>query len=143
MNILNISQILPIPGIYKTNDFVFLLADHILKQNPEDSVTFIRPVPYTNNFLRSFFQTTYITLPGDINEYQHDKHKIAVFRFLSAWHYNNLHAILAHSIYWLNKTHIEQIITRNKIDVVHAQFIFPDGLLALILKRKSIGKFLP
>ena len=136
MNILNISQILPIPGIYKTNDFVLILADHILEQNPQDTISFIRPVPYTNNFLRKYFQTSHITLPGDLNEYQYYKHTITIFRFLSAWSRNNLHAVLTLSLYWMNKKRIKHIITKNKIDIVHAQFIFPDGLLALILKRK-------
>lgn len=63
MNILHLSQILPIPGIYKTNDFVFKLADYNLKQHPNDTVTFVRPVPYTNPLLARYLQISNISLP--------------------------------------------------------------------------------
>jgi glycosyltransferase involved in cell wall biosynthesis len=136
MNILNISQILPIPGIYKTNDFVFTQTDYALSQGSIDSACFIRPVPYTNAFLEKYLQTTSIALPPDLREYRFNHYSIKVCRFLSAWRKNNLHALLTPSIYWFNRKAITKLVKQNHIDVIHAQFIFPDGALALMLKRR-------
>ena len=136
MNILHISQILPIPGIYKTNDFVFKLADYNLKQHPGDTVTFIRPVPYTNAILARYLQVSNISLPPGFEEYPFNKHMVKAFHFLSAWSLNNLHALLTRSIYWMNRRTVNNLVKGNHIDVVHAQFIFPDGFLALMLKKK-------
>jgi glycosyltransferase involved in cell wall biosynthesis len=136
MNILNISQILPIPGFYKTNDFVFKLSDHLKSQFPEDNHVFLRPLPITNRFFRMFLQSFSIVVPGNLTKYQYGNHKATICKFFSAWRINNLHAILAYSIYWLNRGFIRSTLQENQISVVHAQFILPDGLLALLLKKK-------
>jgi glycosyltransferase involved in cell wall biosynthesis len=136
MNILHISQILPIPGIFKTNDFVFKLADYQEVINSEDKLFFIKPIPYTNSILSRHIQLNSTMLPPGFRQYNFNNYFVRVFKFLSARRFNNLHALLIGSIYWLNRKSIKELLARNRIDVVHAQFIFTDGLLAYFLKKK-------
>ncbi len=135
MNILNISQILPITGTTNDNNFVFTLAGHLQNQFPDCSLHFFRPVPYTNSILRRF-QKTSITIPKKFKSYKYDNYDVKTLLFFSAWRQNNLHALFTHSAYWLNTRTIKELISEKNISVVHAQFIYPDGLIALLIKKK-------
>ena len=136
MKILNISKILPIPGISNSNNFVFNSMDQYNKLFPEDSTFFFRPVPYTNKLLSKYVQKSRTPLPQNFTEYNYNDHKVKTLKFISAWSINNLHAILSHSIYWINHKYIDRFIKKEKISVIHAQYIYPDGLLALILNKR-------
>jgi len=103
---------------------------------PSDSIFFFRPVPYTNKILSKYFQKSSTPIPQDFQEYSYNHHKVKILKFISAWSKNNLHAILSHSIYRINKKYIDNLIKKERISIVHAQFIYPDGLLALILRKR-------
>ncbi len=136
MKILQISQILPIPGYCKTNNFVIKLTDYNLAQYPQNTIFILRPVPYTNRILAKYLQEISISLPANFKEYRINSHLIKVIKFLSAWKFRSLHALLSYSAYWFNRKRIHDIVKKNEIEVIHAQFIFPDGLIALKLKKK-------
>ena len=135
MNILHISQILPIPGIKNDNNFVFTLASHLREQFPTVSSYFLRPIPYTNRILGKF-QKTSTFIPKGFQGYKYDNYDVMTLIFFSAWSQNNLHALLSNSAYWLNREIIEELIYQKDISVIHAQQIFPDGLIALLIKKK-------
>ncbi len=134
MNILHISQILPIPGIRNDNNYVFILADHIQDQFPTASLYFLRPVPYTNRIL-SKLQNSSTFIPKGFKEYKYGNYDVITLIFFSAWSQNNLHALFSNSAYWLNRKMIRKLIYQKDISVIHAQFIFPDGLIALLIKK--------
>lgn len=93
-------------------------------------------MPYTNSILSRHIQVDSTILPPGFRTYEFNNHSVRIFKFISARRFNNLHALLIGSIYWLNRKSIRGILSQNKIDVVHAQFIFTDGLLAYALKKK-------
>lgn len=135
MNILHISQILPITGITNDNNFVFTLAGHLQNQFPDDSLFFFRPIPYTNNILRKLQKSSILT-PRGFKGYKYNDYDVKTLMFISAWRQNNLHALFTHSAYWLNSKVIQELIHKKNISVIHAQFIYPDGLIALLIKKK-------
>lgn len=137
MNILSISGILPLPGYIKINDFVFEFFDHYFKVFKNDKVFFILPVKYTNKIIKNLLSDdTNAEEVRKLKKYNYNNYVINILPFLSVQRLRNLHAILSYTLYMLNKKFINKLIIENNIDVVHAQFIFPDGLLAYNIWKK-------
>ncbi|MBN2612170.1 MAG: glycosyltransferase [Bacteroidales bacterium] len=137
MNILSISSILPIPGYLRINDFVFEFYSHYKKEFKLDKIYFIHPIKYSNKFIRKILRENSDN-EGiyQIKSYKYDNFNITIFKYLSIQRFKNLHSLLSNTLFLLNKKKIEKIITDNKIDVIHAQYIFPDGMLAYKLWKK-------
>ena len=137
MNILSISSILPLPGYIKINNFVFDFYDHYLKEFKSDKVFFIYPSKYSNKLIRSILQDDTSALEiNKLKKFHYKNHKIDIITFLSVQRFRNLHAILSNTLYSFNKRFIKKLINGNNINVVHAQFIFPDGMLAYHIWKK-------
>jgi|WetSurMetagenome_2_1015567.scaffolds.fasta_scaffold18068_2 glycosyltransferase involved in cell wall biosynthesis len=136
MNILSISGILPIPGILSGNDFVFHTWNHYRNLYREDNVVIIRPTQYKTNLKQILNRSTeYKKLKG-IRSHIINNIRTEIFPFYSARRFRNLHAILSFSIYLLNRKKIHALIMEQKFDVIHCQYIFPDGLLAYMIKKR-------
>jgi glycosyltransferase involved in cell wall biosynthesis len=132
MNILSISGIMP-----EVNDFVFEFYSHYLKEFSNDRITFILPVKYTNRLTKLFFPPDPVELKaGEQKTYHYRDFEVQIPKFLSAWRSCNLHAFLSAAFFRMNKKMIDHIIRHDKIEVVHAQFIFPDGMLAYHIWKK-------
>ncbi|UCH14157.1 MAG: glycosyltransferase family 4 protein [Bacteroidales bacterium] len=100
-------------------------------------VFFILPVKYTNKIIRTLLRDD--TNAGEVRKlkkYSYNNYEINILPFLSVQRFRNLHAILSYTLFMLNKKFINKLIVENNIDVVHAQFIFPDGLLAYNIWKK-------
>lgn len=101
---------------------------------PEDNIVIIRPVKY--DILKFLLRKD--TLIKKLNkEFEGEIQGLTVFiyPFLSAWRCRNLHAVFSHTLFYLNRKKLKQLIEKYSFDITHAQFIFPDGLLAYHLHR--------
>lgn len=132
MNILSISGILP-----EINDFVFEFYNHYLKEFNQDRVTFVLPLKYTNKLTGTFFNDDPIEIKiNKLKRYHYNNREVHIIKYPSAWRHCNLHAFLSTTIFFTHKRYIRQLINQNYIDVVHAQFIYPDGMLAYHIWKK-------
>jgi len=136
MNILTISSILPIPGAIKGNDFVFQTYEHYKEFYKEDSVRIIKPIKIDFNLFTILRKNTRLdrlngNLSRSIRGFQ-----VEIFTYLSWWSFRNLHALLTCSIYFLNRKKNKLLFSGSGIDIIHAHYIYPDGILALFLSKK-------
>lgn len=142
MNILSIASILPIPGIINANDFVFQTYTTYRQLFPKDRIVIIKPVKINLNPIQILRRNTDLSkLNKDFTRHFHN-FRIEIIPFFSSWRFRNIHAILTYSIYYLNKKRIDTIIRNNNIDIIHAQYIIPDGLLASFISKKYYIPFL-
>lgn len=130
MNILSITGILPIPEITRSNDFLFPLYTTYKNKYPKDQVYFLRTHKY------NLFKTKRKSLRG-IKSYELKGFSVNLVRYFSTWRYGLLHIFVStYSAYFLNRKRINRLIKECKIDVLHAEYIIPDGYLAYILSKK-------
>jgi len=136
MKILVISSILPVPGIISNNDFVFQIYRRYNQQYRNDTVVIFKPVKYDLNFSRLIKRSTRLNrLERNFSRNIHN-FQVEILPYLSSWGYRNIHSIITGSIYYLNKRRITAILKEHHFDVIHAQYILPDGILACILNKK-------
>lgn len=136
MNILSISGILPIPGILSGNDFVFHTWNHYRNLYKEDHVVIIRPTQYKTNIKQILTRSTeFKKLKGKRSHVIYDI-RTEIFPFFSARRFRNLHALLSYSIFLLNRRKIHALMMEQRFDVIHCQYIFPDGLLAYMINKR-------
>ena len=136
MKILSISGILPIPGIKSTNDFVFQTYNKYRQIFDDDTIVIIGPIKYNYN---PFIVVKGITMLKKIKKNfmgKIDDFRVEIFPFFSTWRYSNLHALITSTIFYLNRKKLKNLLITNKFDIIHAQYIFPDGLLAYHLSKK-------
>jgi len=136
MNILSISSLLPVPGIININDFVFETYLNYKKKYVDDNIVIIKPLKYSLKLYKTYRKhfdgvKEKNRLTWIINNFQ-----VEIFPFLSAWSIKNIHAIIIKTIFHFNKKRISSLISLYNFDIIHAQYIFPDGMLAYILNKK-------
>jgi teichuronic acid biosynthesis glycosyltransferase TuaC len=136
MKILAIASILPIPHVIKNNDFVFQTYKYYNQLYEKDTVIIIKPVQYDLNPVRIIKKSTNLFKLGKNYSGIIDNFQVVVLPFLSSKRFRNIHSIITGSIYYFNKKRIHSLFSAHHFDVIHAQYIFPDGLLAYILHRK-------
>lgn len=73
---------------------------------------------------------------GGKREWEIHGFKVLIFPFFSAWTIRNLHALASRSIYFLNRRRISTLMKSNSFDLIHARFIFADGMLAYQLNKR-------
>jgi glycosyltransferase involved in cell wall biosynthesis len=136
IKILSISGILPIPGLITSNDFVFQTYRTYTKLYPEDKVTIIRPTQYKTNLKKIITRNTEFDKLNKKFEWNVDGLRVFILPFFSARRFRNIQGLIPHTIYLLNRKKIEAVLSVAGPDVIHAQYIFPDGLLAYRLHKK-------
>jgi len=136
MKILSVSGILPVPGLIVSNDFVFETARSYLRQFPSDEITIIRPTQYKTNIRKILTGKTDLKLIGRKDKLDIYNFSVWVFSFLSARKVRDLHALLAFTIILFNRRKIKKILDSHHFDVVHAQYIYPDAVLAWYIHKK-------
>jgi glycosyltransferase involved in cell wall biosynthesis len=136
MKILSISGILPIPGLITSNDFVVQTYRTYTKLYPEDQVTIIRPTQYKTNLKKIITRNTEFDKLNKKFEWNIDGLRVFILPFFSARRFRNIQGLITHSIYLLNRKKIAAILSAAEPDVIHAQYIFPDGLLAYRMHKK-------
>ncbi|NJK96595.1 MAG: glycosyltransferase [Bacteroidales bacterium] len=144
MKILHISLLTPIPDVFAENDYLFKTVDAHLEVFPDDEVFIVRPVPYSNAFLSKLFpfNSAYRAIKNK-ESYKWKNYDVMLMPYISAKRINNIHSILCSSLYYLNKRRIKKFLDEHKIDVVHAQLLYPDAVLAYFLwKNFNIPYFI-
>lgn len=136
MKILSIAGILPIPGLITSNDFVFHTYINYKKLYPQDDITIVRPTQYKTNLKKIIRRETEFNKLNGKRVWDFYGFKVHIFPFFSSRKVRDLHALLSYSIYLFNRKKIQRIITEQQIEIVHAQYIYPDGLLAYIINKK-------
>jgi glycosyltransferase involved in cell wall biosynthesis len=136
MNILAISSILPVPGVIKHNDFVFQTYKYYNRLYPDDKIVIIKPVKYDFNLAHLIRKTSRLARLGKDRSRTINDFPVEIFPFLSSWGYRNLHALLTRSVLYLNRKRIKKLFSLYHFDVIHAQYLFPDGMLACMLGKK-------
>lgn len=136
MKILSISGILPIPELISSNDFVFQTHKTHRSCFPQDEIVIIRPTQYKTNIKKILTRTTDFDRLGSNLLMHIEGFPVHIYPFFSSRRARDIHSLLTRSVYGLNKKRIKQLIEEYRPDVVHAQYIFPDGLLAAWIKRK-------
>jgi len=137
MQILSVTSILPIPGdIRKNNDFALHTYLNYMQLYQNDTVVIIKPLAYKLNILKILNKTTlYYKLIRSFTG--HIKNlKVYLLPYISTWRLRNIHALVTASIYYLNIWKLKSLLSTYKFNIIHAQFILPDGLLAYRLNRK-------
>ena len=135
MNILAITGILPVPGLLKSNDFVFQTYMKYIESYPQDHVLILKPTQYKSNIKKLITRLTDLKKLQKKKTWEINGFQVEILPYYSARRFRNLHAILAFSLLLLNKNRIRAILDKGKFDIIHAQYIFPDGLLAFLLSR--------
>ena len=136
MKILSISTILPIPGIVPSNDFLFQIYINYRQLYKDDTIIIIHPNKVNLN-LRSVIKRKMRSgklnkvLTRNIYDFQ-----VEIFSYYSSWSLRNIHAIITSTVYLLNINRIKSLLSNYNFDIIHAQYIFPDGLLAYFLHKK-------
>ena len=129
INVLSLTSILPIPGIRKINDFLIPLYQEYLKITPDSKVVFLLP--------RTFYPFSIKRIKVlKIKKFNLEGFPVFIFPYLSFQKLRNLHALLCYTLFLFNRKAIKKLIRDEEIDIIHAEFIFPDGLLAYLLKKK-------
>lgn len=129
---------MPVPGeLRKFNDFVLHTYSNYIQLYQKDTVVIIKPVAYTLNIPEILNKTTlYYKLKHSFTGYINN-FRVFLLPYISAWRRRNLHAFATATIYCLNIRKLKSLLLDYNFDVIHAQFILPDGLLAYKLSRKS------
>lgn len=136
MSILSISSILPVPGLATANDFVVQTYTHYLKRYPEEQVIIIRPVRINLNPLTMFRKGDTLNRIRKLRSYELKGFRVEVLPFISAWRARNLHAFVSRTLFRFNRRRLDRIHNNCRFDIIHAQFILPDGMLAERLSRR-------
>jgi glycosyltransferase involved in cell wall biosynthesis len=128
MNILSISGILPIPGIRKENDFLIPLFESFKKKFPDTKIFFILPNKY-NPFIK---ETVSII---KLKKYMLNNFPVSIYPYISSFRFQNIHAILAYTSFYLNINKIRNFLKTHNINIIHAEYIIPDGVLAYLIYK--------
>jgi glycosyltransferase involved in cell wall biosynthesis len=136
MNILSITGILPIPDVLKHNDFVFYTYKIYRDKYPADSVQIIRTTQYKTNIKKIVRSETDLDKLNKKYVWDIFGFKVTIFPFLSMRRLRNTNAFASFSAYYLNRKRLDRIVADFKPDIVHAQYIFPDGCMAYLLKKR-------
>lgn len=136
MNILSITGILPIPGVTKSNDFLIPLYTAYKNRFPDANVFLFRLekyVPFSRNNAKY----------NDLKNYELGGFPVKLLRYFSIWRHQNIHSIVSSYTAWfLNRKLISDFIHQHNINIIHAEYIIPDGYLAYRIARKFKIPFL-
>jgi len=136
MAILVISHILPIPGIRKTNDFIFQAYSSYRNQFPEEEIVILTPVNYGWNFLKIIKGKSLKRRLNNRFSMELKGFQVEILPFLSTWRFRNVHAFITRSVYYLNRRRIQRLFSEHTFTIIHARYIFSDGILAHMLNRR-------
>jgi len=136
MNILSITGILPIPGVLTHNDFVFHIYKIYRDKYTEDSVEIIRTTQYKTNIKKIIRSQTDLDKLKKKYEWDIFGFRVTIFPFYSMRRLRNTNALSSFSAYFLNRKRLQKIISGFRPDLIHAQYIFPDGCVAYMLNKR-------
>jgi len=135
MKILSISGILPIPQFIIDNDFVYNTYINYRKVYRNDEVVIINPIKYNLNPISNLRGNTKLKKLNRKLGWNIFDLPVEIFAYFSSWRLRNFHSIITSTVYYLNKKRLRALFSKYNFDIIHAQYIFPDGLLAYYLSR--------
>jgi glycosyltransferase involved in cell wall biosynthesis len=118
------------------NDFVIEMYKHYKRLHPEDEINIIKPFRINLNLFTLFKKEHEFNRLRALRSYEVEGMRVHLYPFLSAWRLRNMHALLARSAYYLNYRRLKSLLGEKSFDVIHAQFILPDGILARQICRR-------
>ena len=138
MKILQIASVFPAEPGSLSNPYVKNFTLHYLLRHPSD-VLVIKPVPFLPRPLlwlsdkKDFWR-------GNAEKCRKGKYvfealPIHIFPFFSIGSKSALHTFFSFFVFSFNKKKIDELASR-KFDLIHAHFLFPDGVLAYRLSKK-------
>jgi teichuronic acid biosynthesis glycosyltransferase TuaC len=136
MNILVISSILPVTSAFNDNDFIFHLYGNYRELYQGDKIVIIKPVKYDLNIRTILRGETRLQKLNQKLHWQVNNFQVEIFPYFASWSLRNLHAVLSGTTYALNRKRIHNLFKTDSFEIIHAQFILPDGLLARQISRK-------
>jgi len=136
MKILSITSVLPIPSIFEDNNVTLKFFSHLCEMYPDTIVEHVYPAVCAPRLVE-LFSSKWALFNKICRKRSFDSEGMhvricpyyAVNRF--AW----TKALTSHSLVWFNKQ-FEKEMNMDDFDVIHAQKIFPAGVLACYLAKK-------
>lgn len=138
MNILQISSIFPIPESSSENPYVFNYINHYLEKHENAEIFVFKPITYLPRILillsnnHKYWKQKQCII--DKREQQYGNIMVTIFPYLSIGSVSLLHAFFSYWGFWMNRKTIKEKI--QNADVIHAHYLFPDGLFAYMAKKK-------
>lgn len=132
MKVLQIASLLPVPGLIHQNDYVLLLCEHIKVLQPNIQFQFYRPssfLPFINKN-----KWKYRNKVRKLKFYSINGIKINILSYLAIASNEFLFTVSSVIFSWYYVLFHPKLF--KKIDLVHAHYLFPDGMLAYRLKKK-------
>lgn len=136
MKILVIATILPVPGFINENQYVL---NHIERHSNIHEFEILRPISFIPKFFWCMSKRAHLWESHQNairnGNFKVKEYYVAILPYLSIGSNETLHSIISASAFFFNINLIKKIIF-NRPDIVHAHNIFPDGLIAYLIKRK-------
>ena len=138
MRILTIASILPIPGLLKENDYVVRFIDHYLSVYPDNEFKVYRPVSYIPSFLvlftkkRAYWRKKRQAVKS--KAYRIQNIHVSILPYITIGSISSLFAFMSYLCWFLNRKVLLKEV--RKAEVIHAHYLFPEGLLAYMLHKK-------
>jgi len=137
MKILSVTAALPIPDVFENeNDVTLKFFGHLKADDPEVSVDHLYPALCAPKFMERFKSDW-----GMYNRifekkgFVHDGMRVQMCPYYCLRRFGWSRALTSHSLVWLNRK-LETEMNIGEYDVIHAQKIFPAGMLACHLARR-------
>lgn len=132
MNVLVISSILPVPGYIANNDYVPVLNNSILKANKNIVFTYVRPSPYLP-FLRTgkWYKRWQVCR---LKKYKSGNIIVNILPYVAVASNSLMFLLSSFLLVFTNRKRLKKF--SQSAELIHAHYIFPDGLISNYLKKK-------
>jgi glycosyltransferase involved in cell wall biosynthesis len=129
---------LPVPGLAPDNDVVFTFFDRLVERHPEYRPHFVRPQIWVPEILGRFSAkwATYARISA-AGTYRWGTHDVAILNYVTKRTLPAADALLSRSLYGANRRRLHALVRDHDIKLLHPQLIFPDGLMAYELSRRT------
>lgn len=133
MRILTIASLLPVPHLISENDYVIRHIERHLQNYPADEFIVVRPSPCLpfpfKYYISKKSKWNARNIVARKKQYHYKGFNINIIPYVGVGSSTWAHALFSNSIIRFNRKSIKKLISHNP-DVIHAHYLFPDGLLA-------------
>lgn len=138
MKILQFASIFPLDISPYENPYVANYIEYYLQKYPEDSIQVLKPRTYTPGFLIDFMGNK-TKRKQELHIAKHKKLKykgleVMILPYFSVGTVSVLHTLFSYIGFYMKIKAIKRAITG--ADVIHAHYLFPDGLFAFLASKK-------
>jgi len=138
LRVLQIASIFPVEDAPRENPYVRQFISRYLKQHDAE-IEVVKPVAYLPNTLTAVsLKKEYWQQKRRLSrtkDYTFNQVKITVWPYMSVGSVSELHVFFSSFTLWRNRKKIKQEDV-SSYDLIHAHFLFPDGMIAYQLNKK-------